>query len=216
MNRKHAFIALAVFALLSIPASAQDWTLDANQMTIGLGYYAPKSDVNNVDFSTATAFTVDYRYFFAKHWAFGVDYQYAQLEASSKAAPWYVQEVTRKLPVHNLTGKIQFRFPTGKPLEPYIGAGFNFMGTVTDSTKYLYPDQAVVTPKGDYSFGTMFQAGLDWRLASYWVLNFDIRYVDNGLTMEKWRYDNGAFFRAGTYDLNIKPMIYSVSFGWRW
>lgn len=216
MNRTHAFIALAVVALSAIPLLAQDWRLDANQLTIGIGQFVPKSDVRNVDFSSATSFTVDYRYFFAKYWAFGFDYQYAHLDASGKAAPWYTQEVTRSLPVHSLTGKVQFRFPTGKPLEPYIGAGFNFMGTVTDSNKYLYPDSAVVTPKGDFAFGTMVQAGLDWRLASYWVLNFDVRYVDNGLTMAKWLHTNGGFYRSGTYDLNVKPMVYSVSFGWRW
>jgi outer membrane protein W len=216
MNRNRALIAVVVLVLLAVPAFSQEWTLDSNQLTLGLGQFVPKSDVRNVDFSSASSFTVDYRYFFAKYWAFGFDYQYAHLEASGKAAPWYTQEVTRNLPVHNLTGKVQFRFPTGKPLEPYVGAGFNFMGTVTDSGKVLYPDATVVTPKGDFALGTMLQAGLDWRLASYWVLNFDVRYVDNSLTMEKWRYDHGVFYRSGTYDLDIKPMIYSVSFGWRW
>jgi outer membrane protein W len=105
-------------------------------------------------------------------------------------------------------------------LEPYVGAGLNVMVTQTDSGTDLYPESSSgfqrVVPSANANWGAMIQAGLDWRIKGYWVLNFDIRYMDNSLSMDASRPSHGGYVPAGDYRLDIKPMTYSFSFGWRW
>jgi outer membrane protein W len=220
MNRRLWILVLAGLALFGTQLSAQEWQLNSNQISFGVGVFSPSAAPKNVALDKATAFTVDYRYFFAKYWAVGVDYSYARMDASSKLPVQPFAEVNTTLPLNNFTGLFQFRFPTGSRVEPYLGAGVNLLLSQTDSSKNLWPIEnglyQRVTPMAAYNWGGMVQAGLDWRIKDYWVFNVDIRYVDSSLKMQRWQPYHGAWVHAGDYTLQVKPMTYSFSVGWRW
>ena len=220
MRRRVLILALAFSFAICAQAWAQGWQVDKNQVTLGLGYFSPKSGVSNVDFKNSTSFMVDYRYFFAKSWAMGFDYQYTRMDTTTRYPTGAFTQLTHTLPLHSFSGLVQYRFPTGMSVEPYVGAGLNLMVTPTDSNKDFYPESSSgflrVAPAASANWGAMVQAGLDWRIKDYWVLNFDIRYIDNNLSMNAWQPYHGGFVRAGDYKLDVKPMTYSFSFGWRW
>jgi len=209
MSKRAVVLALAASFIFCVQVSAQNWEANRNQVTLGFGYFTPKSSASNVDFQNSAAFVVDYRYFFAKYWAFGFDYQYARPDVKTRYPHPPYAELTTSLPLHAFTGLVQYRFLNKTSL-----------ATSSDSTKQFFPESGAgyirVTPVANFDWGAMVQAGLDWKIKEYWVLNFDVRYIDNALSMDAWHPYHGGYIRGGDYKLDVNPMTYSLSFGFRW
>jgi outer membrane protein W len=216
-------LVLVVFLLSGSPALAQEWRLDANQFTFGLGYFVPSGGVNNVDLKASMAFNLDYRYFFLNGFTLGSTFSYTSMEATTKLfAPPHAQ-VTTNYPLYSFTGFVGYQFNQGKRVEPYVGAGLNLMTSVTDINKTLYTGAGSggvyqLTPLGGTSLGAAVMAGLDIKIKNFWFLNVDVRYLDNDLKMQRWSYGGRPYswYKVGDYKLKVQPMTYSVNFGFRW
>lgn len=122
-------------------------------------------------------------------------------------------------PLGNLAGTwvlpptitVQYHFPTGGKIRPYIGAGLNY--TIFYSEK---ASSALNAALGDTrvhlkdSFGYAVQAGVDIDIAKNLFMNFDIKYID--MDTKARLTSPGGINRV---KVSLDPIILGVGIGTR-
>jgi len=175
-----------------------DWLL-----RVGAGVVDPNSDngdVVSVDSGTSLVFNGSY--FFTPNIAIEV----------LAAAPFShdvdleggggkVAEVKHLPP----TVSVQYHFDTAGKFNPYIGAGLNFTLFFDEDTSGALTGQDLDL---DDSFGLAAQVGADIELTDTMFLNFDARWID---------IDSDAEVSplGLAFDVEIDPMVYSLTLGWK-
>ena len=202
MNRRYWRSALAVAALVVSAPLAQaheqgDWIV-----RVGLGNVDPKSnngDIASVDSGAMLVFNGTYML---------TNTVGVELLASAPfshdidlAADGTKVGETKHLPP---TLSLQYHFDTVGDFDPYVGVGINYT---------LFFDEKTVGPlQGgdldlDNSFGAAAQLGFDYQLTESMSLNLDARWIK----IETDARLNGADLET----VEIDPLVYSVTVGWR-
>lgn len=102
------------------------------------------------------------------------------------------------------TLSLQYRFAPQAAVSPFLGAGLNFTRTWDESTRG--PVAGADVTLGN-SWGLAAQAGLAFRLGGSTELVLEARYID----IEVDVHLDGT--RIG--ESQVDPMVYALSFGWR-
>lgn len=193
-------VAAAVFAALSPTANAHeagDWLV-----RVGAGMVDPKSDngdIASVDSGAAVVFNGTYMLT-------------STLGLELLAATPFSHDIelagdgtkvgeTKHLPP---TVSLQYHFPTGGPFQPYAGLGLNYT---------LFFDEETSGPLAggdldlDDSFGIAAQLGFDYDINESMFFNIDARWINIETDAEL----NGAALEK----VEIDPMVYSLTIGWK-
>ncbi len=199
MNKQGWGIML-VATLLSTGAMAKeegDWLL-----RVGVGTVDPKSDngdVVSVDSGTTLVFNGTYMFT-----------DNVGLEVLA-AAPFshdikLATDGTRVGETKHLppTISLQYHFTTAGPFDPYAGIGLNY--TLFFDEKTAGP-LAAAELELDSSFGVAAQLGADFELSDTTYLNLDLRWINIETDAE---LDN-----TPVETVEIDPLVYSLTFGWR-
>jgi outer membrane protein len=102
------------------------------------------------------------------------------------------------------TGRLQYHFPTNGPFDPYAGLGVNYTIFFDQETTGALAGMDLDL---DNSPGLAAQLGFDYELSDSMFLNFDLRMID----IETDADLNGAPLET----VDIDPLVYSISVGWR-
>lgn len=102
------------------------------------------------------------------------------------------------------TLSLQYHFETEGDFDPYIGAGINY--TLFFDEKTVGPLQGADLSL-DNSFGAAAQVGFDYQLTDSMSLNLDARWIK----IETDASLDGADLET----VEIDPLVYSVTLGWR-
>ena len=216
----------ALAALAAGPALAHDegtWILRA-----GVGTVDPKSDNLKFEFEgdsltlkvdSGTSAVFSGTYMFTPKW--GLDILAAvPFEHDIKATVTSGGEsgtvkigLTKHLPP---TVSLQYHFiPDGK-FQPYFGVGVNW--TMFSDEKLVSeladPEVGLDKLKLDDSTGVALQIGGDFVMESNWVFNIDVRWIN--IETDTWLGGDalgGELVKIGT--TKIDPLVYSLSFGYR-
>lgn len=191
---------IATAVLISPVAGAYeqgDWLV-----RVGAGNVDPKSDngtIASVDSGASLVFNGTY--FFAPN--LGVEIL-AALPFSHDiklAADGTKVGETKHLPP---TFSLQYHFATQSAFKPYVGAGLNYT---------LFFDEETTGPLSglslelDPSFGLAAQLGADYEISDSMSLNLDVRWIDINTDAEL----DGAALE----EVEIDPIVYSLTLGWR-
>lgn len=200
LRRTLVIAATAAVVVFSSAASAYekgDWLL-----RVGVGNVDPKSDnglVANVDSGTALVFNGTY--FFTPNVGFEILAATPFSHDIKLAADGTKVGETKHLPP---TFSLQYHFIPDGAFRPYAGAGLNYT---------LFFDEETTGPLTgtslslDGSFGLAAQLGADFDLTEKMFLNFDIRWIDINTDAEL----DGAPLE----EVEIDPMVYSLTLGWK-
>lgn len=190
-------IALALLATsaLAAPALAQS----AGDMTLGfgIGYVAPKSNngllagaVSDVEDNARP--TITFEYFIRDN--IGIEVLGALPFKHSINIGGAHAGVTKHLPP---TVSVNYHFPTGGALTPFVGAGVNYTTFFEERS-----------PLGDLSikdsWGIAAHLGMDYALNDKGALRFDLRYID----IDSDVYLDGA--KIGKVE--IDPLVAGISY----
>jgi outer membrane protein len=156
----------------------------------------------NVDSSTQLG--LNFAYFFADNWnvellaATPFDHD-INLNTVGPLAD------TKQLPP-SLTANYFF---SNGPFKPYLGAGINYTlffdeGFTQDNRAAGFSDLDL-----DDSFGLTFQAGFDYQFNDNWLFNASARWID--IDTDATFDLNGA---SGSVDVDIDPLVYTLSIGY--
>ncbi len=199
--RRTLFVAAtAVAVVFSSAANAYekgDWLL-----RVGVGNVDPKSnngEVASVDSGTAVVFNGTY--FFTPNLGFEILAASPFSHDIKLAADGTKVGETKHLPP---TFSLQYHFDTESALRPYVGAGLNYT---------LFFDEETTGPLAgtslslDGSFGLAAQLGADFDISDTMFVNFDVRWIDINTDAEL----DGAALE----EVEIDPMVYSLTLGWK-
>ncbi len=193
-------VAAAVLAVLSPTANAHeagDWLL-----RVGAGMVDPKSDngdIASVDSGAAVVFNGTYML----SSTFGLELLAAtpfshDIELADGGTK--VGE-TKHLPP---TVSLQYHFPTDGAFKPYAGLGLNY--TVFFDEETTGPLDGTDLDLDD-SFGIAAQLGFDYDINENMFFNVDARWINIETDAEV----DGAALET----VEIDPMVYSLTIGWR-
>lgn len=199
MRRTFLATATAAVVLLSSAANAYekgDWLL-----RVGVGQVDPKSSnglVVGVDSGTALVFNGTY--FFSPNVAFEILAASPFSHDIKLASTGAKIGETKHLPP---TFSLQYHFDTQSPFRPYVGAGLNYTLFFDEEI-----DPTVASDLSlDASFGLAAQLGADFDISDTMFLNFDLRWIDINTDAE---LDSSAL-----EEVEIDPMVYSLTLGWK-
>lgn len=201
--RKHAIVAAATAAALLVGAlpsqayEAGDWLFRA-----GAGSIDPKSDNGDVvSVESGTTLVFNGTYFFTENWALEVlasapfSHDIELEDGGTKVGE------TKHLPP---TVSVQYHFLPDGDFHPYVGAGLNYT---------LFFDEDTSGPLEasdldlDNSLGLAAQVGADYDINEKWFVNFDVRWMDIDTDAEL----DGVEVET----VEIDPLVYSLTVGWR-
>lgn len=195
------FLALASLALISMPAQAYekgDWLL-----RVGAGTVNPKSSNSSVvSVDNGATLVFNGTYFFTPNVALEVlaalpfSHDIHDPTGAVKLAE------TKHLPP---TFSLQYHFDTNGKFRPYVGAGLNYTLFFDEETTSALPD---TTLSLDDSFGLAAQLGADFDLTDKMFLNLDVRWVDINT-------DASIPEAPLNFEVEIDPMVYSLTLGWK-
>lgn len=100
------------------------------------------------------------------------------------------------------TVTLQWHFPTGSALQPYIGAGVNYTVFFDEDTEGALKG---VDLELDDSWGLAGEAGVDYLLDNDWLISGQIWYLDINT--------EAKLSGIGKYDVEIDPWVYMLSVG---
>jgi outer membrane protein len=156
-----------------------------------------------VDISDRYVPELDISYFFAKNWAVETICCITPHDVTLKPTPTTTLDLgsTTLLPASFV---LQYHFAPDATFQPYVGAGVNY--TIFFNTK----DGDVDKVSYDNSFGSVIQAGADYKLASGWRINFDVKKIF---------LETDVRVRIGTAVIpataTIDPLVIGIGFGKR-
>jgi len=195
------FLVLAGLALISMPAQAYekgDWLL-----RVGAGTVNPKSSNSSVvSVDSGATLVFNGTYFFTPNIALEV----------LAAAPFShdIHDPTGAVKLGEAkhlppTFSLQYHFNTTGKFHPYVGAGLNYTLFFDEETTSALPN---TTLSLDDSIGLAAQIGADFDLTDKMFMNLDVRWAD---------IDTEASIpeAALNFDVEIDPMVYSLTLGWR-
>ena len=192
---KPLILAVLASAALGAPAFAQS----AGDMTLGLGlgFVNPKSD-NGLVAGGATEIgdslrpTVTFEYFIRDNLGIEVlaalPFKHDINVGGAKAG------VTKHLPP---TVSVNYHFPTGGALKPFVGAGINY-------TVFFEDRSPLGDLKIDNSWGLAAHLGVDYAISDTGAVRMDLRYVDIDSDVKL----NGA--KVGRVE--VDPLVAGVSY----
>ncbi len=200
LRRTLIVAATATVVVFSSAASAYDkgdWLL-----RVGVGNVDPKSSnglVANVDSGTAVVFNGTY--FFTPNIGFEIlaatpfSHDIKLVADGSKVGE------TKHLPP---TFSLQYHFVMEGVFTPYIGAGLNYTLFFDESTTGALSGSSLSL---DDSFGLAAQLGADFDISDKMFLNFDVRWIDINT--------DATLDGAAVEEVEIDPMVYSLTLGWK-
>lgn len=94
--------------------------------------------------------------------------------------------------------------------QPYIGAGVNYTIFFDEQFTSANTDAGFSDLELDNSLGLAAQVGFDYMLDDNWLINASVRWID--IDTEANFDLNGS---AGTVDVSIDPLVYSITAGYR-
>ena len=195
---------VAGLALIALPAQAHekgDWLL-----RVGGGAVNPDSDnseIVSVDDGVSVVFNGSY--FFTPNVAVEVlaalpfSHDIELLGGGGKVGE------TKHLPP---TVSVQYHFDLGGAFRPYVGAGVNYTIFFDEDTTGALEGANLDL---DASFGVAAQVGADIDVSDRMFLNFDIRWID--IETEATVSADGS--PDLVFDVDIDPMVYSLTLGWK-
>ncbi|HPF72106.1 MAG: OmpW family outer membrane protein [Lysobacteraceae bacterium] len=203
MKVRH-LLAAAVLGAFAVGAQAQE----AGDWVVKFGIHTVNPDGNNgevaggafaVDVGNDTKPSLQAEYFFSPNLGVevlaAVPFKHDIMLNGAKAA------TTKQLPP---TVSVQWHFnPEGK-VNPFVGAGINYTTFFSvNETGPLTGTQLNL----DSSWGLAFHAGLDFKINDNWLFTVDGRWIDIDTDV---KLDG-----AGIGTVNIDPVAYGVSIGYR-
>jgi outer membrane protein len=115
---------------------------------------------------------------------------------------------TKHLPP-TVSANYYFSEPSAK-FQPYVGAGINYTIFFDEKFTSANTDAGFSNLDLDSSFGLAAQVGFDYMLDDKWLINGSVRWMD--INTEASFDLNGA---AGSVDVSIDPLVYSITAGYR-
>ena len=115
---------------------------------------------------------------------------------------------TKHLPP-TVSANYYFLEPSAK-FQPYVGAGINYTIFFDEKFTSANTDAGFSNLDLDSSFGLAAQVGFDYMLDDKWLINGSVRWMD--INTEASFDLNGA---AGSVDVSIDPLVYSITAGYR-
>lgn len=94
--------------------------------------------------------------------------------------------------------------------QPYVGVGLNYTVFFDEEFTSARKDQGFSNLSLDSSVGLAIQFGADIALNENWLINASARYIDISTTAE---FDVGT--SKGSVDVDINPMVYSLTAGYK-
>lgn len=99
---------------------------------------------------------------------------------------------------------------TGLAFQPYVGVGLNYTIFFDESFTDSNADAGFSKLKLDNSFGLSAQLGTDYIIDENWLVNGSVRWIDID-TQANFEL-NGSVSKV---DVNIDPLVYTLSIGYR-
>lgn len=192
-----ATAAVVVFSSAANAYDKGDWLL-----RVGVGNVDPKSDngdVASVDSGTALVFNGTY--FFTPNIGFEILAATPFSHDIKLAADGTKVGEAKHLPP---TFSLQYHFVPEGAFRPYVGAGLNYT---------LFFDEETSGPLSgsnlslDDSVGLAAQFGADFDVSERMYVNFDVRWMDINTDAEL----DGAALE----EVEIDPLVYSLTVGWK-
>ena len=192
-----ATAAVVVFSSAANAYEKGDWLV-----RVGVGNVDPKSSnglVASVDSGTALVFNGTY--FFTPNLGFEILAATPFSHDIKLASDGTKVGETKHLPP---TFSLQYHFVPDGGFRPYVGAGLNYT---------LFFDEETTGPLSgsslslDDSVGLAAQLGADFDITDSMYLNFDVRWIDINTDAEL----DGAALE----EVEIDPLVYSLTLGWR-
>jgi outer membrane protein len=115
---------------------------------------------------------------------------------------------TKHLPP-TLSANYYFAEPSSV-FQPYIGAGVNYTMFFDEQFTSANTDAGFSDLELDNSLGLAAQVGFDYMLDDNWLINASVRWID--IDTEANFDLNGS---AGSVDVSIDPLVYSITAGYR-
>jgi len=192
-----AIVALTIIAPAAGAYEAGDWIL-----RVGAGTVDPKSNnglVASVDSGTSLVFNGTYML----NSNLGLEVLAAlPFSHDIKLAAGGVKVgETKHLPP---TFSLQYHFTNDSAFTPYAGAGLNYT---------IFFDEKTTGPLAgskldlDASFGVAAQLGFDYDISDKMLVNFDLRWIDIATDAKL----DGAALET----VEIEPLVYSLTLGWK-
>ena len=195
------FFALAALSFVAMPAQAYekgDWLL-----RVGAGSVSPKSSNSSVvSVDDGISLVFNGTYFFSPNVALEVlaaapfSHDIKLLADGTKVGE------TKHLPP---TVSLQYHFNTNGAFHPYVGAGLNYTLFFSEETTGALAGTSLDL---DPSFGLAAQIGADFDISDKMFLNFDVRYIDI-------KTEASVSVVDLNFDVDIDPMVYSLTLGWK-
>lgn len=195
------FIALVGLSFIAMPAQAYekgDWLL-----RVGAGNVDPKSSNSSVvSVDSGASLVFNGTYFFSPNVALEVlaaapfSHDVKLLADGTKVGE------TKHLPP---TVSLQYHFNTNGAFHPYVGAGLNYTLFFSEETTGALAGTSLEL---DPSFGLAAQIGADFDISDKMFLNFDVRYIDI-------KTEASVSVVDLNFDVDIDPMVYSLTLGWK-
>ena len=192
-----ATVAVVVFSSAANAYEKGDWLL-----RVGVGNVDPKSSnglIASVDSGTALVFNGTY--FFTPNLGFEILAATPFSHDVKLAADGTKVGKTKHLPP---TFSLQYHFDTQNAFKPYVGAGLNYTLFFDEETSGPLAGSSL---KLDDSFGLAAQLGTDYNISDTMFVNLDVRWIDINTDAEL----DGAALE----EVEIDPLVYSLTFGWR-
>jgi outer membrane protein len=114
------------------------------------------------------------------------------------------------------TLSVNYHFDTGSNFTPYVGLGINY--TIFFSEEASSGLEAAVGDDDvelDDSIGWAAQVGFDYELNDKWMINASARYIDIETEAEIKTPGLAAPGHKVNVDVDIDPMVYSLSVGYK-
>ena len=197
MTLNRSALAATALALLAAPAFAQS----QGDMTVGIGFHqvAPKSDNGSLSNGTLDVSVGDgarptftFEYFIRDN--IGLEVLAALPFKHDIKIGGAKVGTTKHLPP---TVSVNYHFPTGGALKPFVGAGINY-------TTFFEDRSPLGDLKIDNSWGLAAHLGMDYAISDKGALRMDLRYVDIDSDVKL----NGA--KIGRVE--IDPLVAGVSY----
>ncbi len=195
-------IGAAVVALLLLGSAANAYDQGDWLLRVGVGNVDPKStngDIASVDSGTALVFNGTY--FFTPNLGFEIlaaspfSHDIELADGGAKVGE------TKHLPP---TFSLNYHFDTAGAFKPYVGAGLNYTLFFDEDTEGALAGTSL---KLDDSIGLAAQLGADFDVSDTMFLNFAIRWIDINTDAEL----DGAALE----EVEIDPLVYSLTLGWK-
>lgn len=106
---------------------------------------------------------------------------------------------------------------SGATFQPYVGVGLNYTIFFEEKFTSTNEDLGFSDLDLDASFGVSAQVGFDYMIDKVWLVNASVRYIDisTDATFTLNNTDLGAENASGNVTVDIDPLVYTLSIGYK-